>query len=292
MKNLQILLQNPWIRIAVYLSLFFAFELLLYNYFHGTTGFFLCVFISSITATMLVELPRKSGFYQSVGFHFDGFTLKYFYKAFLILHAQFAVALIIMALVGGGISIAFTSVGNLPGFLFMLFIAACCEEILFRGVIMQALSERTNEPIAAIVMSSIFAIAHGANPGVDTLSFLNIFIAGLLFSFMYFHTHSLMLPIFYHFFWNASELLMLNSPISGLNWDVNIITLANADKVYSSILFGGTFGFESGILATLCLISGFWLIKKFTTFSPYITSKLFVRKYEESGLLMLIKNDN
>ena len=100
---------------------------------------------------------------------------------------------------------------NFPAFLYIVVVAAVCEEWLCRGIILKGLMKHYS-PRKAIVWSSvIFSVLH-FNPWQGVTAFF----MGLAFGWIYWHTRSLRYCIFMHVVNNATAFLLLflfqNSP--------------------------------------------------------------------------------
>ncbi|MCL4416432.1 MAG: CPBP family intramembrane metalloprotease, partial [Actinobacteria bacterium] len=171
----------------------------------------------------------------------------------------------------------------------IIFIEAIIEEILFRGIIFQAVLERYGITIAILLNSILFGLGHLANPSINFYAIINIILAGVLFSGMYIKTKSLWMPISFHFFWNWFSAL-IGSPVSGIDFNISITNISWLEL--PAWLFGGSFGLEGGFFATILLfISGF-ITLKYSNVSPYLASILFERRYYESLILNKLKIDN
>jgi len=167
-------------------------------------------------------------------------------------------------------------------FTLFILIASAFEELLFRGVIFQALLEKLGIGITLLISSLIFSSVHLFNNHFNLIAFINTFLAGMVLGLMYIQTKSLYLPISYHFFWNYLQELILNSNISGNSFEFSIFT-----QDFSSLpilFFGGSYGIEGGLVATLLLIITGIIVLLLAKPSPYITSKLLKRKIFESIL--------
>ena len=164
----------------------------------------------------------------------------------------------------------------------LLLIEAVFEELMFRGIIFQALLERFGIIVSVSLTSILFATGHLFNSYVSVFAFLNIILAGLMFSAMYIKTYSLWLPISFHFFWNWGQAI-LGSRVSGIDFSITII---NIDWLnLPAWFFGGSFGLEGGILATIFIIISTIISLKYSNVSPYLASILFKRRYAESMLM-------
>ena len=82
-------------------------------------------------------------------------------------------------------------------------IAPAAEEILFRGILYQAIKERGWPRTALFGTSLIFGAIHGHLPSFIALSFL-----GLIFAMLYDRTASLLAPILAHSLFNAVNFFM------------------------------------------------------------------------------------
>ena len=138
----------------------------------------------------------------------------------------------------------------------LVFGAALAEELLFRGYPFRVIQARFGPVAALVATSAAFGLAHGANPGIGPLAFLNLGLAGVLLGVAYWRTGSLWFVGGVHFGWNwllaASGLSVsgLDVPISGLD----------AALSGPPLWTGGAFGPEGGLLVTLVTATGtLWL---------------------------------
>ncbi|MFZ5644480.1 MAG: CPBP family intramembrane glutamic endopeptidase [Bacillota bacterium] len=124
-------------------------------------------------------------------------------------------------------------------------LVALSEELLFRGYIINALQQMGKIRVSLALSSIIFALVHGVNPNVNFLGLSNIFLVGLLFSYMYIKTGSLWMPIGYHFTWNYFQGVVYGFPVSGHELE-SLYRL----PVQENIIAGGKFGPEGGLAVT------------------------------------------
>lgn len=154
------------------------------------------------------------------------------------------------------------------------------EELVFRGISFQHIMEKSGSFWAVIISSLAFAAFHYFNPFFSGLAFINIFIAGILMSIMYIKSRSLYPQIIFHFLWNILT-LNLGSNVSGFNNSINGL-LSNTYEFstgINKIIFGGYFGIESGVLATIILLILLVTTLKYFEQSPYVESLIFKRKF-------------
>ena len=170
-----------------------------------------------------------------------------------------AVALAIYA-VGFGLSVAAGWVevaalhlypGELAGTLAYFFFVAFSEEVLFRGMALGRMLDKGLSPAVALLLSSaLFALAHGANPGIGLLSLVNIALAGALMGAAYLRQRNLWEPIALHWAWNWLQGPVLGYGVSGITMGSPMLELHLAG---SPLLTGGAFGFEASLPCTVLL---------------------------------------
>lgn len=136
------------------------------------------------------------------------------------------------------------------------------EETFFRGYIMRSMQKNNNPTwLIYIVSAVLFSLVHLSNPNVAALGLINIFFVGILFAYMFDKTGSLWLPIGYHITWNYFQGTVFGFPVSGLPptgmYEMDVSS-------GSTILTGGTFGLEGGLMATLVIALGFMVTHLYT----------------------------
>ncbi|MCD6579098.1 CPBP family intramembrane metalloprotease [bacterium] len=147
----------------------------------------------------------------------------------------------------------------------MLFNAALLEELLVRGILLEIFLQKNLKWIGILFSSFIWSIFHIGNNGFDLLSFLNILLIGILFSFIYIRRKNLTFVVFLHFAWNLTLGIILGSNVSGLEFLPKIITVTipNTNNI---LITGGKFGIEASIVTTfIFLVIDLYLIVKSKT---------------------------
>lgn len=123
--------------------------------------------------------------------------------------------------------------------------AAVTEELVFRGVALQAIEQRWGSKVAVAVTGLFFGAAHLANPGATLWSGLAIAIeAGVMLGAAFLWRRSIWLVVGVHFAWNTAEQL-LGVPVSGHAPDAR---LWNVHISGSQLLAGGSFGLEASVV--------------------------------------------
>ncbi|MEO8451131.1 MAG: CPBP family intramembrane glutamic endopeptidase [Gemmatimonadota bacterium] len=140
-------------------------------------------------------------------------------------------------------------VRSVAGFGVILLPAALWEEVVFRGLPLVLLARLFGAGPAMLTVSGLFALAHLFNPGVTPLAVVNIALAGIFLSLVFFQWGGIWASTGAHLGWNLA-LMALAAPVSG-----NIMRVAGLDYDPGgpTWLTGGEFGPEGGVLATLTL---------------------------------------
>jgi uncharacterized protein len=128
----------------------------------------------------------------------------------------------------------------------VLIVAAAVEELMFRGLPLQILSEGIGKWPGILVISGLFGAVHLSNPNSNLLGTVNTILAGILLSLAYFKTRSLWLPYAIHLGWNAGIGFVLGMPLSGLD----LASLWTAGVAGRDLILGGQYGPEGGLLTT------------------------------------------
>lgn len=150
--------------------------------------------------------------------------------------------------------------GSLGWTLLYFYIAAAYEEIWFRGYGFQALVEGVGAWPAAIASSAVFSLLHAGNPSFGAAAFANIFLAGLMLALAYLRTRSLWFATALHAGWNWAMASLFAFPVSGLNLiDTPLYDAVERGRDWWT---GGPFGPEAGLVGTIALSIGVWLLVK------------------------------
>ncbi|MFD4880196.1 CPBP family intramembrane glutamic endopeptidase [Streptomyces sp. NPDC058420] len=125
--------------------------------------------------------------------------------------------------------------------------AAVTEELMFRGLALQALEQRWGSRAAIVITGLFFGVAHLAAPGAGVWSALAIALeAGVMLGAAFLWRRSIWFVAGLHFAWNTAEQL-LGIPVSG-HTPKGLFTV---DTHGSALLSGGTFGLEASIVPVL-----------------------------------------
>lgn len=125
--------------------------------------------------------------------------------------------------------------------------AAIIEELIFRGLMLQAISKLAGNGVALAVTSLFFGVAHLGNTGATLWSAFAITIeAGILLGAAFLWRRNLWFAMGLHFAWNALEAL-LGIPVSGHSSAGLFTVKVNG----AAILTGGDFGLEGSIVPVI-----------------------------------------
>jgi membrane protease YdiL (CAAX protease family) len=125
--------------------------------------------------------------------------------------------------------------------------AAVTEELLFRGLALQALELLWGSRAAIVITSLFFGVAHLGAPGANAWSGVAIALeAGVLLGAAFLWRRSIWFVMGLHVAWNTTEQL-LGIPVSGHAPE----GLFTVDVHGSALLTGGSFGLEASIMPVL-----------------------------------------
>ncbi len=136
-----------------------------------------------------------------------------------------------------------------------VFVQSSAEELVCRGFLYQRLKSIYKHPATAIIGNSLlFAILHLMNEGVTFLSVLNIFIVGILFSFMVYYMDSIWCAMSMHAMWNFTQNIIFGLPNSGIVSPYSVFRL-DTSTANNSFVYNVGFGIEGTLFADILLIA-------------------------------------
>ena len=132
-------------------------------------------------------------------------------------------------------------------YIFLLFvIISLKEEILVRGYVLRNFMYSFNKYVALVLSSFLFSLLHGLNPDFSFISFINLFLAGIILGLPYTFNKNLWFPIAFHFSWNFFQSLF-GFNVSGID-SYSLIEFSIPEP---NLINGGNFGFEGSILSII-----------------------------------------
>lgn len=137
-----------------------------------------------------------------------------------------------------------------------VFVQSSAEEFICRGFLYQRLMRSYKSPVVAIIGNALlFALMHLFNDGVTALSVLNIFVVGILFSFMVYYMDSMWCAMAVHTAWNFTQNIIFGLPNSGMVSPYSVFRL-DATTANNSFAYNVGFGIEGTLIADVVLILG------------------------------------
>ncbi len=126
------------------------------------------------------------------------------------------------------------------------------EEVLCRGFLMNSFASKKGAAFGIVANSLLFSALHLLNPGITVLSVVNLFLAGIFFSLLFYLYDNIWLAGAAHSAWNFILGMVFGVKVSGMELPSSIfITEFTEGK---EIFNGSLFGFEGGMIATVFLI--------------------------------------
>lgn len=125
------------------------------------------------------------------------------------------------------------------------FIGACCEEIVFRGIILRFIGIKWNSVAAFVISSVLFGLIHILNYGMTWMGIVGIIVVGFMFGATYLYSGSIWMPLGIHWIWNVLEDTIFGSAVSGHSADGSMI---QAQFHGSDLMTGGSCGIEASVV--------------------------------------------
>ncbi len=220
----------------------------------GSADIIISLFLTGFPILMAILYVRKveRRSIGSMGFFREGW-LKSYGKGFLIGLAMCATTLLICLATGTmeyqGPSTA-TSIGiwllTLAGFL----VQGMSEEVMFRGFLTVSLAERLPVWLSVLISSVVFALFHGLNSGLTTLSLVNLVLFGIFAALMMLRYDNIWGIGALHSAWNFAQGNIFGVAVSGSDAGETILNFAPIEGA-PKWLSGGAFGLEGSIATTI-----------------------------------------
>lgn len=161
----------------------------------------------------------------------------------------------------GAVHFEGVSAGMIPGYIVLYFVGymiqGMAEEVICRGYLLVSLSRNHSVYYSVIISSGVFMAMHMSNDHVTLLSFINIFLCGLLFGLIFVERGNIWMVAALHAGWNFLQNNTLGMPVSGMAQGNSVFTTTFVDG--RSLINGGAFGIEGGIAVTVVLALGIYI---------------------------------
>ncbi|HET6256542.1 MAG TPA: type II CAAX endopeptidase family protein [Puia sp.] len=206
--------------------------------------------ISVISVGIFRLLIERRNF-LGLGWALDGYVGEAL-TGFFLAPALLGFAAIVILLSG---HLEWTDIIWQPATLFISFgwmaLIAFSEELVFRGYILGNLMEWIpNKWIALGISALLFAAYHAITPGVHTLAFVNLVLAGILLGINYIFTRNLWFAFMLHVGWNFFEGPILGFHVSGTTFP----SLFQVEPTGDLFITGGDYGLIGSMPMTLLLV--------------------------------------
>lgn len=139
------------------------------------------------------------------------------------------------------------------GFIIGWMIQGFFEEWVIRSIFMNGLAAKSNNIVAIISTSLLFAVLHAGNPGFTVLAFINLLLIGLIFALVFYLTDNILVPAAFHSSWNFFQGNLYGVEVSGSTTTKYYSILHSEVSADNILLTGGNFGLEASIACTIVL---------------------------------------
>ena len=223
---------------------------------------------------MIASEEIRGGSYKTLGFTFDSYMLRESLFG-LLMGIVPSILLISLFAMNAWIDLKWNSQFEMASILPIISFAII-EELIFRGIIFQALVERFGMITISLLFALLFSMAHLANPNFEPIAMLNTFLVSLVFSYSWYHTRGLWLPILLHISWNLM-LYLMGMTLSGMELK-NSLFLTSLSIEIPTPWLNSYYGIEGTVFCTIILILFFPIIQMLPQ-SPIRMAELFRLNY-------------
>lgn len=213
----------------------------------------------SLTYMAYVKLVEKRSL-ETMGFTSKN-RLSEYLKGLVLGFLLFFLAWLISLILGGNIFKGIKqniSIRALSLLFLGFMIQGMTEEVVCRGFLMVNISRRYGLRIGIIVNSLFFSALHLANPGINFISLLNIFLVGLVFSLYMVWRENIWGVGAMHTMWNFAQGNIFGVAVSGMDMKETIFLTEKIGD--NNIINGGIFGIEGSLAGTIVLVIGIIVI--------------------------------
>lgn len=228
-----------------------------------TVGFLALTYLPVILPIYIWIKKREQRPFWTIGLERRGAIEKFgvgFVFGFILMSVGAGTAIILGAEVDPGRAEAVGLEAIAPALVVLVgwAIQGTVEEMMFRGWLLPATGVQLS-PVAGIAFSTlVFAVAHAANPGLNTYAVINLFLVGVLFALVALFEGGIWAASGLHVAWNWAQSNVYGFEVSGLT--IGGGSIVRIDPSGSTALTGGDFGFEGSAIATAVIIAGIFLI--------------------------------
>lgn len=139
------------------------------------------------------------------------------------------------------------------GLLVLFAVQGPAEEACIRGYLMQGVAARWGVWAGLVAQAAVFAVLHGANPGVTPVALCSIAAFGVMLGLLVLWRGSLWAAMGFHAVWNWAQGPVLGFDVSGMGFGRPVVT-QDALAGSSSNVTGGSFGAEGSMVTLGALV--------------------------------------
>ncbi|MBQ9140930.1 MAG: CPBP family intramembrane metalloprotease [Lachnospiraceae bacterium] len=171
-------------------------------------------------------------------------------------------AIVLVGVITGSMSLEFNSeaftgagLGTL-GLIFVGFLLqGMSEEVLCRGYFLVSLARKKGNVWLGIIVSSLaFGALHLGNAGIAPLAFVNLVLFGIFAGVYFIQRGNIWGIAAIHSIWNFAQGNIFGVLVSGNDFGTTVFTSNINENL--TIINGGDFGLEGGILTTIVMVAG------------------------------------
>ncbi|MGT2771976.1 CPBP family intramembrane glutamic endopeptidase [Streptococcus marimammalium] len=160
-----------------------------------------------------------------------------------------ALVLVLLGAVNMTFNFHFGSIPTIILAMLMFTFQGPLEELVYRSYLMPHFGKQLGMVKGILLSSVFFTLIHALNPGIGFMPIVNLFLASLVFSLIYYLTESFWLVGAAHAVWNFSQGIIYGSLVSGNPIKESIFTATPIKGM--DFISGGSFGFEGGVITSL-----------------------------------------
>lgn len=216
--------------------------------------------IAMIVVTMLFCKLIQNRKMRTLGFKKPGMWKEY--GIGLIVGFVMMAVIVLVGVITGSMSLSFNpeaATGAGIGMLVLLFVGfvfqGMSEEVLCRGYFLVSLARKKGNMWMAVIVNALaFAALHLGNAGIAPLAFVNLILFGIFASVYFVKRGNIWGIAAIHSIWNFAQGNIFGVLVSGNDFGTTLFTSEINESM--TLINGGEFGLEGGILVTIVMVIG------------------------------------
>ena len=216
--------------------------------------------IAMIVVTMLFCKLIQNRKMRTLGFKKPGMWKEY--GIGLVVGFVMMAVIVLVGVITGSMTLTFdpeAATGAGIGMLVLLFVGfifqGMSEEVLCRGYFLVSLARKKgNMWMAVIVNALLFAAMHLLNAGIAPLAFVNLTLFGIFASVYFVKRGNIWGIAAIHSIWNFAQGNIFGVLVSGNDFGTTVFKAEINESM--TLINGGAFGLEGGILVTIVMVVG------------------------------------